>query len=85
MGFVRLLSFSFGVLGFRCAKEHLIFSLFLRYSEMIANGDCFEGSWGGKINQRRITRVTRGTYRENKGTPQELGSSEEVEMISGGA
>lgn len=46
VGFVRFLSFSFGVLGFRCAKEHLIFSQCLRYSEMVANGDCFEGSWG---------------------------------------
>lgn len=85
MGFAGFLSLSFGVLGFRCAKEHLIFSPCLRYSEMVAHGDCFEGSWGGKINQRRITRVTRSTYRENKRTPQELGSSEEVEMISGGA
>ena len=63
-------------------------SHFLSVFKIFWNGCKWRLLWrqaGGTINQRRITRATRGTYRENKGTPQVLGSSEEVEMFSGGA
>jgi hypothetical protein len=49
----------------------------------LANIYCFEGSQEGMINQRKSAGSQGGTYGEYKRTPQELGSSEEVEIISG--